>query len=350
MKFLVTLALVASASQAHAFATPFKTRTNNGAISKRTPVEIESQVNALVAKGEMALYGREMATDLTPKVYNLSGLDLHENLAYSNPFISASVFTVTGALSFSSLVTGCIGVGSAGPIASYSCGASLAATSISFLSALYHTYQGFRAIRATLRNNNVSIGLRAVKRGEEGSQLTLSHEEYMEYILNGAGLNGSHIGYHKREGTDYHTPVYQFSNADGRDYHLTISEDENGEVRHSLSFASDSTLLEKRQGYQGVSVNGGLDLDACQRSAGSQSTNPGSASSAYSYIYRDFTCLVTSSELLNSNYVQADLMDTNGNTVLTMGMSPYRSSQADYVTSRDMCSDTKFFFDQSCIN
>lgn len=70
----------------------------------------------------------------------------------------------------------------------------------------------------------------------------------------------------------FETPVYGF-NQDGVDYHLSISKDENGKVRHSISFAHNSHVLEKRQGYLGVHINGGLEIEACQRKRGDQSDN-----------------------------------------------------------------------------
>jgi hypothetical protein len=224
--------------------------------------------------------------------------------------------------------------------------ASIATISISFLATLYHSYQGYRSIRATLRNNNVEIGLRRPRaRGLDGEEtMTLTHEKYMEYILHQTRLEGRHIGYTQRDGDfDWKTPAYQFSGSGGQDFVFTISGDDNGEVKHSISFAHDAQI-QKRQGYEGVTVNGGFDIEACQRSAGDQGDLPYSASSAYSYFYDDLTCLVSSSELLNSNYLQADIMDRSGATVLTIGMAPYKSGQANEATAKPYCDDTKFYF------
>ncbi len=323
-------------------------------ISKRSPEVIQRGIDTLVANSGLDILPRADDEDLAPpKTYNIgvyNGSGPHTDLQADHPFIAATAFTVVTALSFTSLVTGCIDVGSASPIASYSCASSLAATSISFISALYHGYQSIRAIRATLRNNNIELGIRRPhKRGLMDETMTVSHEEYMEYILHLVGLEGKHLGYTQRyEHVDMKTPAYHFSIDGENDFVFTISADENREVKHSISFARD-TKIHKRQGYEAVTVNGGLDVEACQRSAGNSGDLPTSAASAYSYFYNDLTCLVTSTELLNNNYLSSDVMDKSGKTVLTIGMSPYRSNQANEATARAACDNTHFYFSQTCV-
>ena len=189
--------------------------------------------------------------------------------------------------------------------------------------------------------------------------MTVSHEEYeeyMEYILNLVGLQGKNLGYTQRYDTiDTKTPVYLFSmegaEAGMQDYVFTISAGDNGEVRHSISFAHDARIHKRSSySYQGVSVNGGLDVEACQRTAGDQSDLPRSNARAYSYFYDDLTCLLSSDELLNSNYISADVMDRDGNTDLTIGMSPFRGNQANEAAARPACDNTHFYFTSSCIN
>jgi hypothetical protein len=323
-------------------------------IAKRSPEVIQRGIDTLVANSGLDILPRADDENLAPpKTYDMgvyNGSGPHTDLSADHPFIAATSFTVVTALSFSSLVIGCIGVGSGSPIASYSCAASLAATSISFISALYHSYQGFRAIRATLRNNNIELGIRSLnKRGLMDETMTVSHEEYMEYILHLVGLEGKHLGYTQRyEHIDMKTPAYHFSVDGDNDFVFTISADENGEVKHSISFAHD-TKIHKRQGYEAVTVNGGLDVEACQRSAGNSGDLPPSASAAYSYFYNDLTCLVSSTALLNSNYLSSDVMDDNGNTVLTIGMSPYTGNQANEAAARDACDNTTFYFTPTCV-
>lgn len=175
-----------------------------------------------------------------------------------------------------------------------------------------------------------------------------NHEEYLDYILDSIGFAGTHVGYYERDNFKSH--IYQFSHADGKDYYLYISPNTNGEVQHILSFAQDS-IIEKRQGYKGITVIGGLDLQAYQRADGDYSDLPSYPSKAYEYYYKDLKRLISGDILLNSNYLQADIIDRNGSTVLTVSVTPYlHDDQENYMTERDSCSNDEFYFDQTCIN
>ena len=148
-------------------------------------------------------------------------------------------------------------------------------------------------------------------------------------------ISGTHVGYH--EGQDVQSPVYQFSHGDGQDYHLHVMPDENGEPRHIISFAQQSTIT-NRQDYDGVRVDGGLDVQACQRSKGDHSDLPyPHAHAAYQYYRKDLECLVDTDQLLNRNYVQSDIMDKDGYAVSTVGLSPYKLGGRNFVNKRQSC-------------
>jgi hypothetical protein len=315
-------------------------------IAKRSPEVIQRGIDVLVGNFGLDLVQRDEVSELAPaKQYNIDVANLNAN----HPFISATAFAITSGLSFGSLVTGCIGVENASPIASASCGMSLAATGISFIATLYHVYKGIQDIKAVLKNNNIQLGNRPAKRGVGEETMTLSHEEYMEYILDLVGVQSKHIGYHQRyEHIDMKTPVYHFSINDGEDFVFTISADENGEVKHSISFAHEARV-HRRQGYEGVTVTGGLDLEGCQRDEGNTEDLPVSPKDAYAYFHKDLQCLVDGTKLLNSNYLNADVMDKGGKTVLTVGMAPWRGQSANRATAHAACSNIPFYFEQTCV-
>lgn len=324
---------------------------------KRTPQFIKAEVDAWHERREMALAVRGEASSSTalapPKQYDVSNSSLvihNTDLDQANTYLAAALFGVTGALSFGSLVTGCIGVSSAAPISQVSCALALASTGISFMASVYHTYQTARDFRAWYNRNGVELGIRrGTKRDEIEGSFSMSHEEYMEYILHLAGVKGSHIGHHKRYAQDdIELPAYQFSGPDGMDYVFTISPDANGEVRHSLSFAHDATIV-KRQGYNGVQVNGGIDIDGCQRADGRYTDLPTDPGAAYSYYSQDLGCLIDFNEALKYNYIQSDIMDRSGNVVLTVGLATWSGDQDDRVEALPVCSNEQFNFNQQCV-
>jgi hypothetical protein len=72
---------------------------------------------------------------------------------------------------------------------------------------------------------------------EEEETMTLSAEEYTEYVLNRAGFKPRLVGYARREeNPNLERPAYQF----------TVHGDVNGAVGHSISYAYD-VRIEKRQ-------------------------------------------------------------------------------------------------------
>lgn len=145
MRFLFPLAIAAATSNALVVEKP-----SSNAITNRSPAEVDAQVDALVARHEAAVYIRDDSTDLDlgpPKKYDLSMYDLapieKRQLPLSHVYISAGASFVAAAASFSSLVTGCVGVDEATPISKTSCALSLVSTGISFMATVYHAYQGY---------------------------------------------------------------------------------------------------------------------------------------------------------------------------------------------------------------
>lgn len=322
-------------------------------IKKRTPREVETAIQGLFASNGLDLFGRDKKGNSSelgpPKHYDVGHISdigdvAQKNVENLHTFLTAGAFVTIEVASLISLVSGCIGVEEATDISQVSCATSIIAAGISFLGAAYHGYESYRAIMAHMRNNNFSLG----PRGMDSQTISVTPEEYMDWLLDSIGIEGTHVGYHKRR--DFESPVYQFSYLDGTDYHLHVSPNANGEVRHTLSFARNS-IIEKRQGYEGVTVIGGVDISARQRAEGDSSHLPAYPEEAYDYYYKDIECLISEDELLNSNYVAADILDRSGYTVLTVNMVPYLSdSDENYAEQLEACNNNKFHFDQTCVN
>ena len=320
----------------------------------RSPVEVTRDVDAWLAKrSTVAVRSQERDLDLAPpKTHpNITALSTTSaDVDRFHTYISAGTTFVGGSLSLISLVSGCTGVDSAGVIGTLSCATALAATCIGYLATLYHTWEELRNIHAFFRNNAIHFGLRR-PRGKRtiDDTIALSQEEYMELMLHHAGLNGTHIGYHNRLDSNTTSPAFHFHGEDGHQYVWTISPFEDGEIRHSISFHHD-TKVEKRQGYEGVQVNGGLDMQACQRKAADWSDLPYSASSAYEYYVRDLRCLLDDSDLYNANYIQSDVFDKSGTSALTIGMSTWRGDDSTSVVNKiSPCTNEDFPFSENCV-
>ncbi|KAI0576618.1 hypothetical protein Ptr902_00559 [Pyrenophora tritici-repentis] len=328
--------------------------------AKRSPQQIQREIDEMMGS-EVSLEARADDEYLgPPKKYDISLANTSDvqiaAIPYNHPYIAASYWTVTHGLSYFSLVKGCQGVGGAGPWSQATCAASITVTAMSFIASTFSIYQGYRHRMATFRGRQVELGMRpGVARGLDGGDKTilLSHEEYMESVLHSYGVTGKHVGLHKR-GENAHTemPAYQFTGPDGNDFIYTIHGDDNGEVRHTLSFASDAKIVKREPGYEGVVVDGGLDIQACQRTGSNKQWSDIQKSGAYLYdfFYDDFTCLIDPNELLSGNYVSVDLMDDHGNSLITVGMSPFKSSTDEYnADERRACDNDPFHFSSSCV-
>jgi len=128
-----------------------------------SPFEVSRDVDAWLERRATGPVIRDTDLDLAPAKShpNITAISIASvNVDNFDTYLSAGIAVVTGAPSFTSLVSGCIGVADASPISSLSCATSLAGTVISFLVASYHAYQGLKGFRATLRNNNVELGIR----------------------------------------------------------------------------------------------------------------------------------------------------------------------------------------------
>ncbi|KAI4947346.1 hypothetical protein J4E91_006698 [Alternaria rosae] len=275
----------------------------------------------------------------------------------NNPYLSAlvrpAISAGASAVGFVSLVTGCIGVDSATAIPQTSCALAITATGISFIMALWSFYENVTNLRAHMRNNAFQLGGRnPARRGLDGTpeESELSHEEYMESILRTAGYEGKYLGRTTRDG-DMETPAYQFTGKDGLEYVYTTRREANDDIGHSLSFAHQ-VKIEKRQGYEGVVVDGGVDIQACQRNTpgADWSDMPWSGEVAYDYVLDNLRCLVDPDELVQSKYVSSDVMDTEGNVMITIGISPYLPGGANNVASRPACDNEEFYFSGTCVS
>jgi len=324
---------------------------------KRSPVEVTRDVDAWLKRQSTGLAARSQESDLDLAIAkshpNITALvAASSDVSNYHTYVSASIFAISSigtALSFTSLVSGCIGVGNAAPVPYLSCVASIIATCLSFLVSSYHAYENLKNIRVTLRNNNVELGIRR-GRGNRRSiddRMVMSQEEYMSLMLHNAGLNATHIGYHDRESTNSTSPAFHFHGEDGQQFVYTISPNVHGEVRHSFSF-HDDTKIEKRQGYQGVTIAGGLDVEACQRKNSNYGDLPTSARSAYNYYVKDLRCLLSNADL-SKNYLNSDVFDKSGNSALTVGISTFRGSSKNEVADRAACLNDDFHFDQNCV-
>ncbi|CAI9637484.1 unnamed protein product [Alternaria burnsii] len=324
----------------------------------RSPVEISRDFDAWIAKRPTGLAARSQETDLDlapakthPNITALAALAANSTRAdYFHTFLSVGTSAVTGSLTLTSLVTGCLGVDGAGPIGSLSCATSLAGTAISFIAAIYHGFKGYRDYKATLRQGVVNFNSRNdVRRRGIDSTLTMSQEDYMALMLHNVGLNGTHIGYHDRLDTNTTSPAFHFHGEDGQQFVWTISPLEDGEIHHTIAFHHDAEI-EKRQGYEGVRVNGGLDIQACQRRNADWSDLPYSAPAAYNYYVKDLRCLLEASDLYNADYISSDVFDKSGNSAITIGMSTFRGDDSpNNVRRKRPCTDEDFYFSSSCI-
>ena len=146
-------------------------------------------------------------------------------------------------------------------------------------------------------------------------------------------------------------PAYQYTAPDGQDFIFTIYSDENGEVQHSISFAHNAQIVKRQDpGYSGVEIDGGLDIKACQQNGnGDWSDINFGASSMYDFFYDDIACLINPDELVDANYINADIIDTDGFTLLTIGMSPWQGISPYSVDAVESCTEDKFGFIQTCV-
>ncbi|KNG52601.1 hypothetical protein TW65_90023 [Stemphylium lycopersici] len=324
----------------------------------RSIVEISRDVDAWMAKRPTGLAVRSQERDLDlapakthPNITALAALAANAAQAdHFHTFVSVSTALVTHTLTLTSLVTRCLGVDGAGPIGSVSCATSLAGTAISFIATLYHSFKGYREYRATVRQGVVNFnGRNELRRRGIDDTLAMSQEDYMALMLHNAGLDGTHIGYHDRLDTNTTSPAFHFHGGDGQQFVWTISPLEDGEIHHTIAFHHD-TKIEKRQGYEGVRVNGRLDIQACQRKNADWSDLPYSAPSAYEYYVKDLRCLLEASDLYNADYISSDVFDKSGNSAITIGMSTYRGDDSPKkVGKRKPCTNEDFGFSESCI-
>ncbi|KAF1828143.1 hypothetical protein BDW02DRAFT_603712 [Decorospora gaudefroyi] len=122
-------------------------------------------------------------------------------------------------------------------------------------------------------------------------------------------------------------------------------------ARSAIPFPSTTTRkLRNDRVMREVQVNGGLDIQACQRRSADWSDMPYSASSAYEYYVRDLRCLLDASDLYNRNYIQSDVFDKSGNSALTIGMSTWRGDDSPSVVNKiSACTNEDFYFSQNCV-
>ncbi|KAH7411786.1 hypothetical protein DE146DRAFT_602152 [Phaeosphaeria sp. MPI-PUGE-AT-0046c] len=334
-------------------------------ITKRSPGEVQRDIEAMLVESLVDLQG-EVDNDILgpPKSYEVALFNgTRPNtteiaaITPNHPYASATLWALTGGISLASLATGCYGVGNAGDISQTSCILGILGTAVSAITNAYNFYQGAKAAKAHWDNNGFAIGIRSGRgrRGLDGENemLTLSAEEYTEFILDNAGLSARHIGYTQREeNPGLHRPAYQFTGPDSNEYIFNIHGDADGEVGHSISFAKNARI-EKRQepGYDGVHIDsGGLDIQVCQRQNADYYDLPSRAETGYQYFYNDLECLLPSQpELGEGNYVSVDVMDTDGNVALTIGMAPYKPGEPNRSGQRVACDNTQFYFSQTCI-
>lgn len=247
---------------------------------------------------------------------------------YFHTFLSVGTSGATGTLTLTSLVTGCLGIDGAGPIGSLSCATSLAGTAISFIATLYHGFKDYKDYKATLRQGVVNFNSRNdVRRRGIDSTLTMSQEDYIALMLHNVGLNGTHIGYHDRLHTNTTSPAFHSRGEDGQQFFWTISPLKDGEIHHTIASHHDAEI-EKHQGYEGVRVNGGLGIQACQRRNADWNDLPYSAPAAYNYYVKNLRCLLEASDLYNADYISSDVFVKSGNSAITIGMSTFRGDDS----------------------
>ncbi|CAN9409782.1 unnamed protein product [Alternaria alternata] len=260
----------------------------------------------------------------SPKIYDVSGVNRTSlskgqlRVPSIHPYLAASISATVGTLTMYSIVVGCLTVGSSEPLPQSACATSIVASSTSWIAATYSAYQGFTDRRATFRGTIVQLG--------------------------------KHIGLHKR-GEQVERPAYQYTAPDGQDFIFTIYSDENGEVQHSISFAHNAQIVKRQDpGYSGVEIDGGLDIKACQQNGnGDWSDIHFGASSMYDFFYDDIACLINPDELVDASYINADIIDTDGFTLLTIGMSPWQGISPYSVDAVESCTEDKFGFIQTCV-
>ena len=306
----------------------------------------------MFAEHGLDLYDRDAkrnSTDLKP----LGSYELDDpsnmHLLAEHPYIAASLTVLGVGSGIVSLVQGCVSFSDSSPVSQSSCILSVISNVITFTLSALNGYDNTQEFFAHLANNGIYFEPRWCKRDiESNPPLFITHEEYMEYFLDHAGVEATHAGFHERDG--FVSPVYEFDLANGQRWNMHISRGIDGEVRHTLGLASHSKI-ETRDGYKDYTVIGGLDIKICQVLGGDYGDLTDSPEDAYDYIYADLECLVPEEDMVDSNLVEVDLMDRSGTVLMRIGMTPYlKDDDPIYVNQMNVCDGSNLHFDQNCVN
>ena len=326
--------------------------------NRRSPQEIQREVDAMTTDLNVTIETR--ADDETlgpPKSYDVSTLDPSNAaiaaIGFNHPYLRAAWWSTSTGLTMYGVFATCVTTaGVAIPVST--CVTAVAATSMSFIAAVNGLYESYQHRMATVRGRLVELGMRpGVARGLEGrdNNLMLTHEENMEYILHGYGVKGKHIGLHKRGEDAEEFPAYQFTGHNDIDFVFTIHGDEGGQVGHTISLASHAKIEKRiKPGYQGVTIEGGMDIQACRRSFGGTFNDIQSEPDVlYDYFYDDLACLLNPNGLEGATYISGDIVDEDGIVLITVGMSPYKPGGEYYADIRPACDNTEFYWSSTCV-
>ncbi|KAF1830403.1 hypothetical protein BDW02DRAFT_642190 [Decorospora gaudefroyi] len=343
------------------------TRTKRAA--GRSPQGTEGEIEA---RDDGAEFGLEKAG--APKKYDVSKVNNNTSLAKGqmripgiHPYLSASFTVGIGLMTLYTIVVGCLNVITAEPMPQSACAVSIVVEALSWMASVFTVWHAYKHRMATIANRihelEMRPGVKARGEGEEEMERTISYEEYVEGLFKRAGVEGKHIGYHKRSENHPETPAYQFTGSDGQDFIFTMHGEPGGEIKHSISFAHSATIedreppahspkFESRQhpSYRAVRTNGGLDIQVCQRNRHADWADiRHSPEQMYDYFYDDFTCLIDPDELVDAEYISADVMDRDGDTLLTIGMSPFQGNSPYNADYKPACNNQEFYFSPTCV-